>query len=650
MSRYLESYDLNRRRTAVFPFAFDIVEKQPLNSIWSLEFSLPGNDEKSIHLGKRRLVRYQDGQMYRVLDTEPEEGDIPVTTYKCEHVLAKLADKIMHGDESIENVPTAEVIRFILSKQETEDWVLHECDFDYLYGYAWTSETLLNALWSIPNCFPPGVHWNWITDTDVYPYRLSLKRIDVNRRPDCMVFPGLNEIGKKKPSKSSTLVNRIYPVGRGEGVNQTNILKVNNGVPYIENRESIERYGLIEREYMDKSIEDPQKLLDVANAYLAEACKPLEEFELEAAEVYSITANRMYDPKPGYVLLSKKDGFKSYITNVERQHDKAGDLKLKVANKPSDLVDMLEDMADKARIESTYAQGSTILWGAPLCANADNSHPVKYPLWMPKSIIHANTIQLKVELDRFRTDSKGVRSGGGTAETTSAAGAATLTSANGGRMEKRILSSSGATTGPRGENGMISNTGGADPETNTAGEHRHKGGSHIHNLNAHKHSITDGASKTGTPDPVTTVTGGSVDTTYSGEHSHTVNLHTHNYTHWHTAQVSITIPTVHGHMHEVEVGNHTHSVQIPDHVHEQIYGIYMAGETPESASVKINGKDAFVMGRTWEGEITQYMQDTNGEVPRGRFVNIEITPNINAFITMSVAAQAFISGKEGGQY
>lgn len=650
MSQYLESYGLDRRRTAVFPYAWDIVEKKPLNSIWSLEFKLPGNDEKREHLKKRRLVRYQNGQLYRVLDTEPEEEDVSTTLYKCEHVLAKLSDKIVHGDMSIENVPTKDALRMILDEQEEKDWVLGECDFDYLYGYGWTSETLLNMLWSIPNCFPPGVHWKWVTDTSVYPYRLSLKRIDVEARPDCMVLKGLNVLGVKKPSKSSTLANRLYPVGRGEGVNQTNICKVNGGVPYIENKDSIAEYGLIEREYVDRSIEEPQKLLDVAKAYLAEACIPLEEYELDAAEVYSITGNRMYRPEPGDVLLSKSDGFKSYVTSVEQQHDKAGDLKLTVANKPSDLVDVLEDMADKARIESTYAQGNTILWGAPMCANADNSHPIKYPLWMPKSIIHANTIQLKIELSRFRTDSKGVRSGGGTAKTTSAAGGGTLTSANGGRMEEKLLSTSGSTTMPRGESGSISNTDGASPETSSAGEHRHKGGSHSHNLNAHKHSISSGNSETGSPSPSTTVTGGGVNTSYAGEHSHEVDNHTHGFNHWHTVQVGITLPLVPGHMHIVQVGNHTHSVDIPDHVHEQIYGIYMANEMPESASVKINGKDAFVMDTKWEGDITQWMRDSNGDIPRGRFVNIEVKPNANAFVTMSVAAQAFISGKEGGQY
>jgi hypothetical protein len=40
---------------------------------------LPGNDEKRGFLKKRRLVRYQSGEVYRILDDEPEEGDVSTT-------------------------------------------------------------------------------------------------------------------------------------------------------------------------------------------------------------------------------------------------------------------------------------------------------------------------------------------------------------------------------------------------------------------------------------------------------------------------------------------------------------------------------------------------------------------------------------------
>lgn len=663
MSQYLESYGLDRKRTAVYPFAANIVETRPLNKIWSLSFELPATEEKIRYLGQRRLVRYQDGELYRILDQETNEEDISVMTFACEHVLAMLADKIMEGDVSIENKPTADVIRAILAYQK--DWTLAECDFGYLYGYAWTDETLLNALWSVTSCFPPGVAYKWVTDTSVYPYRLSLKRIDLTGRPNCMMIQRLNEIGVRKPSKSSTIVNRLYPKGKGEGVNQTNIRKVNNGKSYIEDKESIQKYGLVERNYIDKSIEDPKMLLDVSKAYLAEACKPLVEYEVTAAEVYSITGNRMYRPEPGDVILLKEDGYKSFVTEVEQKHDEAGSLSLTIANRTEDLADMLEDMANKARIESTYAQGSTILWGAPMAMNADNKNPMKYPLWMPKSIIHANVIHMKIELSRFRTDSKGIKSGGGTAKTTSASGGTTVTSANGGEMDTQSMTTKAYTGASVDENDVyMSNTEYAEVKMDEAGTHYHESTPHSHSFSSvlhwgHRHSTDDefvpgddtGGVVNYQSKTISGETGGTkAAIAKAGSHTHGGTSHKHWMRHFHNVVVYFTIPSRPGHMHKVTIGKHTHSVDIPDHVHEQEYGIYMASETPESASVKINGVEAFVMGKTWEGEITQWMVDSSGNIPRGKFVDIEVKPNINAFVTIAVAAQAFISGKEGGQY
>ena len=635
MSQYLESYDMQRRRTAVLPNAYDIIETKPLNGIWQLEFKLPGGDEKARYLDARRLVRYQDGELYRIVDWATTTTDVESVTYKCEHVLATLSDRIMPGEVSVENVSTSQVLRTILNYQS--DWVLGECDFAYQYGYAWTSETLLNAIWSVPNCFTDAV--KIVTDTTRYPWRLSFKKINTDGKPDSIILAGLNFLQSRRTSKHSTLCTRVYPKGYGEGVNQLDIKKINGGKAYINApAEVIERYGIIEREYVDRSIQDAQQLYNVAYAYLMEACRKMEEYAIDAADVYAMTGNPMHKPEPGDVMLFQPDDYRTYVTEVKTQHDKPGDLKLKLANKPSDLADMLTDIANKARIESTYAQGSTILWGGPLCGNADGKNALKYPLWMPRSIIHANVVRVKIELSRFRTDSKGIKSGGGTARTTSSNGGAKYTSANGGEMNEVITSYQAWTSSPlsirdksellytdnsgrlQTKEGGGGNTKGASAEwtgySSVTGSHRHYH-PHIHALDVHSHAIEG---------------------------------HIHEYNHLHSVEVIVKIPGKPGHAHKVTVGAHSHQVEIPDHIHEQNYGIFTAGEMPSTAAVKINGKSAFSMERNWEGEITSYLIEDNGEIARGKFVNIEVLPNINAFITIVVAAQAFISGKEGGKY
>ena len=49
-----------------------------------------------------------------------------------------------------------------------------------------------------------------------------------------------------------------------------------------------------------------------------------------------------------------RDSYRTYVTEVKTQHDKPGDLKLKLANKPSDLADMLTDIANKAPVSYTH--------------------------------------------------------------------------------------------------------------------------------------------------------------------------------------------------------------------------------------------------------------------------------------------------------
>ena len=47
MAAKLNVYDLNRKKTAILQNAYNIVETQTLNKIYTLTFSLPATDEKA---------------------------------------------------------------------------------------------------------------------------------------------------------------------------------------------------------------------------------------------------------------------------------------------------------------------------------------------------------------------------------------------------------------------------------------------------------------------------------------------------------------------------------------------------------------------------------------------------------------------------
>lgn len=641
MSQYLEAYDLNRKRVAVLPDAYDIEEEQVLNGIDTLKFKMPGEDGKREYLGFRRFVRYQDGELYRILDWTATNDGSESVEYICEHVLATLCDTLMFGGVTMDNLSTQTVLQRILAKQS--NWVLGACDMSYTYSYNWSGENLLNALWSVPNCFTD--YYRWEANTATYPWRVSLRKIDPTAAPQYYVLAGLNFLSSKKTRKSKNIATRIYPQGYGEGASQLDIRSVNGGVPYLQAPQSyIDAYGLVEVPWTDRSIKDAARLKAMAQKLLKEMREPTIEYEIGAADVRDLFRNESFTPRIGDVVLFGPDGYKTYITGIKRRLDMPGDLTLTLATKPSDLAKQIVDIANRQRIESTYAQGSTVLWGGPLNGNADAGTGFVYPLWMPNSMTYANAIRAKIILKRFRTDTKGVKSGGGTTRTSTTNGSSSVTSAHGGdvTLETRALTSELITFPPQsglqqgsyinytdynesdlhtGPSGSLST--GQPSSTNTAPASGMSTHSHVH---LHTHTIAS--------------------------HAHNVGKHRHPFIHIHRGLAEVEIPrlTLPSHRHAVDIPGHSHTVTLPDHVHQMEYGIFTAGTSPQSASVKIGGNTAFAMDTTWEGDITQYLVGSDGKIPRGRFVDIEVTPNTTAHVTIVIAAQAFLSGEEGGKY
>lgn len=141
----------------------------------------------------------------------------------------------------------------------------------------------------------------------------------------------------------------------------------------------------------------------------------------------------------------------------------------------------------------------------------------------------------------------------------------------------------------------------------------------------------------------------------SAPHNHelyAVPSHTHGISHTHT----VSIPkhshavSISAHRHSLTISSHSHNVSIPSHTHDISYGIFQASESPTSAIVKVGNNVVAQMSTEYEGDITAFLVDSNGTIPRGRFIEISVTPNTFAYVTISVAAQGFIQSKEGGRY
>ena len=328
----IEVYDLNLKRTAVLQNAFGGEEEEVLNDVPSYTFQIPSGDEKCRYLKKRHFIRASSGGMYRIMTLEEEVNEnMGVTSVTCEGVLGTLADTLLFGDVTRDNVSTRENLEWALSHRN--DWKLGECDFDELYSYGFSNEHLLPIVQAIPQ--PITQYYRFETDTSRYPWRLSLKKIDPQGKPDFRVMKGLNWLSSKKSQSGENVVTRLYCLGSGEGVNQTNIRDVNGGLPYLlAEQEAIDQYGLIDGLYVDRKMEDAGELLAMGKQLLKESSRERVEYDVDAAEIGLALAR---SARAGQTILFAPDEYRTYITKVKRYDDEPGRVELTIANQPGDL-------------------------------------------------------------------------------------------------------------------------------------------------------------------------------------------------------------------------------------------------------------------------------------------------------------------------
>ena len=91
----LEIFDHSRRRTAIAENAYSVTETQRLNAIWKLSFSLPYEDPKNEFCKPFSYVRYNGGELYRIMPSELTVDETGGYKYQCEHVLAALLDNVI---------------------------------------------------------------------------------------------------------------------------------------------------------------------------------------------------------------------------------------------------------------------------------------------------------------------------------------------------------------------------------------------------------------------------------------------------------------------------------------------------------------------------------------------------------------------------
>ena len=649
--RKLEIYDMNRVPVCMLQNAFDIQEQQSLNALWYLDFKLPATDAKNEFCNAYWYARFNDGELYRMFPNGYNDAsDLPYYSYHCEHVLATLLNKVMPGIVTMGGYyqPTPDVLRAILAKQDTQDWVLGECDFSRRFEYGFEKENLLAALFSVPQCFDEDYIWTF--ETKGYPWVLNLKRLNKNAEPVLNVRYGYNRLSYNRQPDYTNHVTKLYAYGSGEGVNQLNIKKFTNGLGYIlADKEHIEKYGIRESIWVDRRYENEETLYAAAQSMLNELCDP----------ITSYSCGFIGDVKIGEVV-NIIDHEQTYVVKKMITYGDIDDIQYELSNKQPTLALTIADLANRQRIETTYSQGATNIYSVCFVDNADANNGLDCDFYMPRSMRFVNKVVAKIKYDSFRAYSGTTEQGGSISSTSAAGGKISSTSAAGGKISSTSESGGGGTSAAGGGQSKTSASGGGATEstnqfnlasdtgtygiisltgysglTSTFSGHAHKVPDHMHRIRisnfAHRHSVTIPSHR---------------HSFEIDDHVHVLPAHTHAFSlpaHTH----SFSLPA---HTHSFSLPAHSHTFELPSHKHDIAPGIHRYGN-PTQVELKVNGNSkGFFEDRSFEVDITEWLANDDGMISRGSFQTLSVVPNDIAHISVSLTVIGFIQSLEGGNY
>ncbi|GGD03753.1 phage tail protein [Enterococcus wangshanyuanii] len=652
----LMTMDLKREYTAILENATKVSYEKIENEIGSIEFTMPIDDPKNEQIQALLWVELTDNEneyigLYRVMPSEIKKDRSNFTIhYTAYHVLGTLLDSVLFGYHELVNKKTVDVINYVLSKQKVKHWVLKKCEFTRYFSYAWENENgLADALFSIPKAFDEDYIWEW--NTQVYPFELSL--VKPKTEPVCRIQEGYNMEGFEIKVDPNSLVNRVYPLGSGEGVNQINIKSVNNNVSYVEDKASIQKYGLVEYVWVDQRFTIPQALKDNAQAMLKKWGEPKVSWTVTAADLIKLTDEPLEIDKlrQGSVVMINTNDYGSVNLRIKKESksDVFGQpqkLDLEIGNLKGDINTTMSDLGRKQEINETYSQGATNILNYSYQDNCEAAYPANIEFYLDDDVFHVNTVELTFKTKRYRGYTKAVKGGGARVQSTSAGGSSTQTSTDGGSY------STGSTTSGGGGSSQTSSVNGQSTQTSSAG------GSHDHRMfrkisNADQTPVgKQRYSAKGAVFEITSGSGNDILTDQASDaHSHTVSTpaHSHNVNiPNHTHNFSINIPN---HSHKITIPAHTHQVVLPDHTHPLEWGIYEAPNSATSVDIVVDGTTIPLHETNQDRlDLVKYLKKTSsGKISRGNHT-IQIKPNKLARIEAQVICRVFIQSQLGGQF
>lgn len=653
-------YNLNQRKTAILRNPYQVSYEKPVNQIWSAGFYLPANDpaRKKIEQLHFAEIKDTDGEyigLFRIMNrTTTFNSTGKYIKYELSHVLSTLIDSAIEGYRQTGRAwTTRRVIEWILSFQKVKNWQLGRCDFDRLFEYSFENQNgLADALFSITEPFSEDFMWSY--DTTTYPWTINL--IKPETKPVCRIREGWNLKDLSVEENPLKVVNKIYALGKGDGINNLNFKKINGGKNYVEDIQSQNDYGLIEYIWKDERFTNEESLLASATAMLEKFKRPIITWKTTVVDLTKSIPSKSTIKIPSVDKLRSGQVVQLWtemfgVVNLrivnEKKSDMFGDpgsIDLEIGYIGETVATTLADLERKMEISKLSSVGATNKDTVTFAENCDENFSLKIKFYCEEELKRINKILLTYQTEKYRAYSKATKGGGAIVSGGTTAG-------GGAYVSGSSTQSGGGTTV-----GSTSQSGGGSTQTSSAnGSHRHL----MFRMGTNAQAISSGLVYTAAQSSIggsrgvvlSSKDGDPPGDLYTAEaadnHSHTVNIpaHTHDF--------SVTVPA-HSHQFNINIPNHTHNfkIDIPDHTHEIDYGIWEDSKTPSKVEVKIDNKVVTTLTGTSADrfDIVEFLYNDDGLVTRG-WHTIEIKPiGARARFVGQCTIYGFIGATDGGEF
>ncbi|MCI5684900.1 MAG: phage tail protein [Enterococcus gallinarum] len=653
-------YNLSRKKTAILRNFYKVSYEKPVNQIWSAGFYLPANDpaRKKIEQLHYAEIKDKDGEyigLFRIMNrTTTFDSTGKYIKYELSHVLSTLIDSAIEGYKQTGKAwTTTKVINWILSFQKVKNWQLGRCDFDRLFEYSFENQNgLADALFSVTEPFSEEYMWTY--DTTSYPWTINLIKPDT--KPVCRIREGWNLKDLSVEENPLKVVNKIYALGKGDGINNLNFKKINGGKNYVEDVQSQSDYGLIEYIWKDERFTNEESLLASAAAMLEKFKRPIVTWKTTAVDLTKSIPSKSTIKIPSVDKLRSGQVVQLWtemfgVVNLrivnEKKSDMFGDpgsIDLEIGYIGETVATTLADLERKMEIAKLSSVGATNKDTVTFAENCDENFPLVIKFYCEEELKRINKILLTYQTEKYRAYSKATKGGGAVVK-------GGTTSGGGAYVSGSSTQSGGGTTV-----GSTSQSGGGSTQTSSAnGSHRHL----MFRMGSNAQAISSGLVYTAAQSSIggsrgvvlSSKDGDPPGDLYTAEaadnHSHTVNIpaHTHDF--------SVTVPA-HSHQFNINIPNHTHDfkIDIPDHTHEIDYGIWEDSKIPSKVEVKIDNKLVTTLTGTSADrfDIVEFLYNDDGLVTRG-WHTIEIKPiGARARFVGQCTIYGFIGATDGGEF